>query len=74
VSEENGGGAPSYGELGYVVMVWSPTGYTLAERGGEPPNVGDEFEDNGRTLVVSKVGASPLPGDTRPCAFSVGKS
>jgi hypothetical protein len=25
-------------------------------------------------LVVNKVGASPLPGDNRACAFSVGKS
>ena len=35
---------------------------------------GQEFEEGGRTLVVNKIGASPLPGDTRPCAFSVGKS
>jgi hypothetical protein len=58
---------------GHVVMVWSPGGYTLREAEGDPPAVGSEFEDDGHTLVVSKVGASPLPGDARPCAFSVGK-
>jgi hypothetical protein len=35
---------------------------------------GHEFDDGERTLVVNKVGASPLPGDNRACAFSVGKS
>lgn len=54
-------------------MVWSPAGYTLRESEGDPPAVGFEFEDDGHTLVVNKVGASPLPGDARPCAFSVGK-
>lgn len=66
--EENG-----YGRRGYVLFVWSPTGYSLREVEGDPPRVGTEFEDDGRTLVVSKIGASPLPGDTRPCAYSVGK-
>jgi hypothetical protein len=65
---ENGGG-----RRGYVLFLWSPTGYTLRELEGEPPQVGQELEENGRTLVISKVGASPLPGDARPCAFSVGK-
>jgi hypothetical protein len=59
---------------GYVLIVWSPAGYTLREMEGEPPQPGQEFEDDGRMLVVNKVGASPLPGDTRVCAFSVGKS
>jgi hypothetical protein len=58
---------------GYVLFVWSPMGYTLREEQGEPPPVGSEFEDNGRLLVVTKLGASPLPRDGRPCAYSVGK-
>jgi hypothetical protein len=58
---------------GYVLFVWSPTGYTLREVDGEPPRVGDEIEEEGRRLVITKLGASPLPGDPRPCAFSVGK-
>jgi len=56
-----------------VLFLWSPSGYTIRELEGEPPNVGDELEENGQTLVVSKVGASPLPGDDRTCAYSVGK-
>jgi hypothetical protein len=58
---------------GYVLMVWSPAGYTLREMEGDPPTAGQEFEEDGRTLVISKVGASPLPGDGRVCAYSVGK-
>ena len=59
---------------GYLLFLWSPVGYTLRELPGEPPAVGFEFEDGGHTLVISKVGASPLPGDRRACAYSVGKS
>ena len=58
---------------GYVLVVWSPSGYTLRELDGDPPEPGHEFEDGDRTLVITKVGASPLPGDTRAAAFSVGK-
>ena len=63
--EQNGSGA-----RGYLVFVWTPTGYTLREHDGEPPHVGDELEDG---LVVTKIGPSPVPGDTRPCAYSMGK-
>jgi hypothetical protein len=59
---------------GYVLFVWSPAGYTLRELDGDLPQVGDELEDGEQTLVVSKIGASPLPGDDRACVFSVGKS
>ena len=60
--------------MSYLLRVWSPAGYTLRALEGDPPQPGHEFEENGLTLVVNKVGASPLPGDTRVCAFSVGKS
>ena len=56
---------------GYVLFVWSPTGYSLRDREGDPPHVGDEVEDG---LVVTKIGPSPVPGDTRTCAYSIGKS
>ena len=59
--------------MSYVLFVWSPAGYTLRELEGDPPRVGDELDENGHTLVVSKIGASPLPGDDRACAYSVGK-
>jgi len=58
---------------GYVLFLWSPFGYRLEEREGEPPPVGAELEDDGRELVVTKVGPSPLPGDSRPCAFTTGR-
>jgi hypothetical protein len=59
-------------ENGYLLFVWSPAGWELREQEGEPPQPGTTFEDGDRRLVVNKVGASPLPGDDRPCAFSVG--
>jgi hypothetical protein len=58
--------------VSYLLFVWSPAGYTLREEQGELPPVGQVFEDDGRRLVVNKIGASPLPGDPRPCVFSVG--
>ena len=56
----------------YLVFVWSPSGYTLEERDGEPPKVGEDVEVDDRRLRVTKVGVSPLPGDQRPCVFSDG--
>jgi hypothetical protein len=58
------------GGNGHLVFLWSPTGYTLRDGDGPPPPVGSEFEHGGRHLVVVKVGASPLPGDARPCAYT----
>ena len=59
---------------GYLLFVSSPAGYSIREREGDPPQVGEELDDEGRTIVISKVGRSPLPGDPRPCAYSFGKS
>jgi hypothetical protein len=53
----------------YLLFVWKPSGYELQEREGEPPAIGDEIEENGNRQVVSKVGPSPLPGDSRRCAY-----
>ena len=55
---------------GYLLFVWSPTGYSLVEREGDVPRVGDEVTEG---LVVTKIGPSPVPGDTRPCAYSMGR-
>jgi hypothetical protein len=71
MSQENGKDGKS---RGYLLMVWSPTGYSLRELEGDPPEVGHEFEDGDRTLVVTKVGASPFPADPRPCVFSLGRA
>ena len=59
---------------GYLLFVSSPAGYSIREREGDPPQVGEELDDEGRTIVISKVGRSPIPGDTRPCAYSFDKS
>ena len=68
MAEENGR------SRGYLLFVWSPTGYSLRELEGEPPPVGHEFEEGGRTLAVTKVGPSPFPDDPRPCLYSLGSS
>ena len=60
------------GESGYLVFVWKPTGYELQEREGDPPSAGAEVEEEGKTMRVTKVAPSPLPGDARPCAYLQG--
>ena len=55
-----------------LVFVWSPTGYVLEEREGEPPPLGSEIEVADRRERVSKLGPSPLPGDARVCAYLQG--
>jgi len=54
---------------GHVLFVWSPSGYELLSRSGEPPPVGSEVGVSGGLRVVTKIGPSPLPRDRRPCAF-----
>lgn len=53
----------------HLVFIWSASGYRLHEQQGEPPEVGATVEDDGASFVVTKVAASPLPGDSRRCAF-----
>ena len=61
---------PVVAEAGYLLFIWTPTGYRLEEREGQPPVIGTlvELGELGRQ-EVQKVGSSPLPGDSRPCAF-----
>jgi hypothetical protein len=65
MADENGSGP-----RGYLLFVWSPTGYTLRELDGEPPAVGAEVDEG---LVVMNVGLSPYPHDSRVCVYSMGK-
>ena len=55
----------------YLLFITRPTGYTLAEREGEPPSPGTdvELEDGGGRFVVSKIAPSPLPQDERLCVY-----
>ena len=54
---------------GYLLFVWKTSGYELREQDGGVPAVGSEIEADGQTLLVTKIGPSPLPRDTRPCAY-----
>ena len=56
----------------YLLFVWKTSGYELREQEGEPPPVGTELEQDGKTMRVTKLAPSPLPGDSRPCAYLVG--
>jgi hypothetical protein len=56
----------------YLIFVWTPNGWELEEREGEPPEAGSRIEVNGRQERVSKIGPSPLPGDSRPCVYLQG--
>jgi hypothetical protein len=58
--------------VSYLLFVWAPTGYELREQEGEPPKVGDTVELDDRRLWITKLGVSPLPGDSRVCAYSTG--
>jgi len=57
-------------DVGHLLFIWSPLGYGLREREGQPPAVGTTFDEDGRLLRVSRIGPSPLFGDRRKCAFT----
>jgi hypothetical protein len=57
------------GRGSYLLFVWSPHGYTLEERHGDPPAAGAEVEDRERRYRVTKLALSPLPGDGRRCVY-----
>lgn len=56
--------------MGYLLFVSKPTGYELRERDGDLPAVGEEVEDDELRLQVTKIAPSPLPGDSRRCAYA----
>jgi hypothetical protein len=58
--------------MAYLVFVWTPQGYQLQERDGEPPTVGSDLEEDGTHFRVAKVGPSPLPHDDRICVYLQG--
>ena len=59
-------------EQTYLAFVWSPSGYVLREEHGELPQVGDTVESDGKHWTVLKIAPSPLPHDSRPCAYLQG--
>jgi hypothetical protein len=56
----------------HLLFVWTTKGYELREEPGALPGVGDSVEADGKTLHVYKVAPSPLPRDTRACAYLQG--
>jgi hypothetical protein len=59
-------------ESKHLLFVPTPHGYLLLEESGAPPNVGDVLdllEGPANRAVVAKVASSPLPQDTRACAY-----
>jgi hypothetical protein len=58
--------------MSHLLFVWTTKGYELHERDGDLPALGDEVEQNGARLVVTKIAPSPLPGDKRLCAYTSG--
>jgi hypothetical protein len=54
---------------GYLLFISKPTGYELVPESGEPPAVGEDVEVAGAKLRVSKIAPSPLPRDSRQCAY-----
>jgi hypothetical protein len=59
-----------HAETGHLLFVWSSNGWTLQERDGDVPALGETVEANELLLRISKIGPSPLPGDRRLCAYT----
>jgi signal peptidase I len=53
----------------HLLFARAPNGYELLERPGEPPTVGAVVDDGEQFYRVSKLGRSPLPFDSRQCAY-----
>ncbi len=53
----------------YLLYVWKTSGYELEDRSGELPQIGSIVNVQGVSLMVSKIAASPLPSDPRPCVY-----
>ena len=60
--------------MSYLLFVWTPRGYELREREGEPPALGAQVQEDGKPQRVAKLAPSPLPGDDRVCAYLQGAS
>jgi hypothetical protein len=56
---------------GYLLFVSTSRGYTLVEREGHPPSLGQLVEVHGQagSFLVAKLAPSPLPNDRRICAY-----
>ncbi len=53
----------------HLLFIWRPSGYELREADGDAPAVGSKVEVDDHEEQVVKVAPSPLPHDSRPCAY-----
>jgi hypothetical protein len=53
----------------HLRFVWTANGYELREREGDAPALGEEVDEGEERLRVTKVAPSPLPRDSRRCAY-----
>ena len=53
------------GRSGFLFFVWSPAGYTLVERSGDPPRAGTEVEDGEQRLPRDEDRAVAAAGRSR---------
>lgn len=54
----------------YLVLVVGDGRYRLLARDDGPPTVGDQVVVDETAFTIVRLGASPLPGDRRRCAFA----
>jgi DNA repair exonuclease SbcCD ATPase subunit len=55
--------------LSHVAFVPTEDGYRLLPMDGPPPPLGTLVPMDGRELLVTRIGVSPLPLDERPCVY-----
>jgi hypothetical protein len=53
----------------HLLFIWKPSGYELREADGDAPAVGSRVEVDDNEEQVIKVAPSPLPHDSRLCAY-----
>jgi hypothetical protein len=53
----------------HLLFVWKTTGYELREQDGELPSLGTWLDLEEGRQQVTRIAPSPLPGDTRRCAY-----
>ena len=53
----------------YVLVLPGEAGYRIVDRTGAAPPLGSNVAVDGCVFVAARIGASPLPGDARPCVF-----
>ena len=53
----------------HLLFVWKSSGYELREVDGEVPEIGSKVAVDGGEEQVIKIAPSPLPNDSRLCAY-----